>query len=152
MASQTSIRNSKTHHTVIETAPKATLLMLLAGLFILFLGALLIRGTASPTVFSAPVALFALYTGSLAGGIFCSSELDGALGITGALIASALLCLLIIIAKAFLAAPENANGFLTSLITHLLIPLFSVAGALIGGKSKQTKELKKRKKHYRSKK
>lgn len=152
MASSISKRNSKIQHTIIETAPKATLLMLLAGLFILFLGALIIRGTPSPTLFSAPIAYFALYAGAVIGGYFCSARLEGARGLTCAFASSALLCLLILLAKAFISPSADPNGFWISLLTHLLVPLSSVAGAIIGGRSKTNKELKKRKKHYRSKK
>ena len=152
MASSMSIRNSKTQHTVIETAPKATLLMLLAGLFILILGALCIHNTSSPTFFSAPIAYFALYSGCLLGGVFCSLRLDENLGIVCALISALLLCSLIILAKAFITTPEKTNVFLISLITHLLIPLFSAVGALTGRKYQKNKVHQKRKKNYRSKK
>jgi CDP-diglyceride synthetase len=152
MASSIIKRNPKIHHTVIETAPKATLLMLLTGLFILFLGALIVRNSASPTLFSAPIAYIALYTGNVLGGFFCSSKLEGTRAATCALASSALLCLLIILAKAFVEPAEEQNGFLISLLTHLLVPLSSVAGALLGERTKINKELKKRKKHYRSKK
>lgn len=152
MASLIRKRNSKIQHTIIETAPKATLLMLLAGLFILFLGALIIRNTQSPTVLSTPVAYLALYAGTILGGCFCATRLEGLRGVTCAFTSSALLCLLILTAKAFITPVEEPNGFLISLLTHLFVPLSSVTGAIIGGRSKANKELKKRKKHYRSKK
>ncbi len=152
MASSMSNRNSQTRHNIIETAPKATLLMLLTGLFILFLGALFTRNTTSPTSLSAPIAYLALYAGTTLGGFFCASRLEGSSGITSALISSSLFCLLIILAKAFIESPPTPNVFSVSLITHLLIPLSSVAGALLGGRRITNNELKKRKKHYRSKK
>ena len=89
MASSISKRNSKTRHTVIETAPKATLLMLLTGLFILFVGAFIIQKLDSPVALSEPLALTALYLGTAVGGAFCASRMDGNLSFPSALAASA---------------------------------------------------------------
>lgn len=152
MASSISKRNSKTRHTVIETAPKATLLMLLTGLFILFVGAFFIQKLDSPVALSEPLALTALYLGTAVGGAFCASRMDGNLSFPSALAASAILCVLLILAKAFVAEPEDPNGAWISFITHLLIPLSAVLGALICNRLKIKKEIKNRKNHYRSKK
>ncbi len=152
MASSISKRNSKNQHTIIETAPKATLLMLLTGLFILFVGAFFIQRLDSPVALSEPLALIALYLGTAVGGAFCASRMDGKLSLSSALIASAILCVLLILAKAFVAEPENPNGSLTSFITHLLVPLSAVLGALICNRLKNKKEINYRKNHYRSKK
>lgn len=152
MASSISKRNSKTRHTVIETAPKATLLMLLTGLFILFVGAFFIQKLDSPIALSEPLALTALYLGTAVGGAFCASRMEGRLSLSTALAASAILCVLLILAKAFVAEPKDPNGALISFITHLLIPLSAVLGALICNRLKTKKEIKNRKNHYRSKK
>lgn len=152
MASSISKRNSKTRHNIIETAPKATLLMLLAGLFILFVGALFIQRLDSPVALSKPLALIALYCGTAIGGAFCASRMDGNLSFPSALAASAILCVLLILAKAFVAEPEDPNGTLISFITHLLVPPAAVLGALIYNRLKVKKEIKNRKNHYRSKK
>ena len=152
MASSISKRNSKTQHTVIETAPKATLLMLLTGLFILFAGAFFIQKLDSPIALSTPLAIFALYSGAISGGVLCSHRLHGRQALACAVISSAVICVMIIIAKAFIEAPQYLNGFVTSLITHLSIPIIAIVGALIGGRIKTNKEFKKRKNHYRSKK
>ena len=152
MASSISKRNSKTRHTVIETAPKATLLMLLTGLFILFAGAFFIQKLDSPIALSTPFAIFALYSGAISGGVFCSHRLHGRQALACAVISSAVICVMIIIAKAFIEAPQYPTGFVTSLITHLSILIIAIIGALIGGRIKTNKEFKKRKNHYRSKK
>ena len=152
MASSIIKRNPKIHHTVIETAPKATLLMLLTGLFVLFVGAFFIQKLDSPIALSTPFAIFALYSGAISGGVFCSHRLHGRQALACAVISSAVICVMIIIAKAFIEAPQYLNGFVTSLITHLSIPIIAIVGALIGGRIKTNKEFKKRKNHYRSKK
>ncbi len=152
MASSISKRNSKKRHTIIETAPKATLLMLLTGLFILFIGAFFVQRLDSPVALSEPLALIALYFGGAVGGAFCASRMDGKLSLSSALIASAILCVLLILAKAFVAEPEDPNGALISFITHLLVPLSAVLGALLCNRLKDKKETKNRKNHYRSKK
>ena len=152
MASSISKRNSKNQYTIFETAPKATLLMLLTGLFILFAGAFFIQKLNSPIALSTPFAIFALYSGAISGGVFCSHRLHGRLALACAVISSAVICVMIIIAKAFIEAPQYLNGFVTSLITHLSIPVLAIVGALIGGRIKTNKEIKKRKNHYRSKK
>ena len=150
MASSISKRNSKTRHTVIETAPKATLLMLLTGLFIFFDS--LIQKLDSPVAFSEPLALTALYLGTAVGGAFCASRMEGRLSLSTALAASAILCVLLILAKAFVAEPKDPNGTLISFITHLLVPVSAVLGALICNRLMINKEIKNRKNHYRSKK
>ena len=152
MASSISKRNSKTRHTIIETAPKATLLMLLTGLFILFVGAFFIQKLDSPVALSEPLALTALYLGTAVGGAFCASRMEGRLSLSTALAASAILCVLLILAKAFVAEPKDPNGTLISFITHLLVPISAVLGALICNRLKIKKEIKNRKNHYRSKK
>lgn len=152
MASSVSKRNSKNQHNIIETAPKATLLMLLAGLFILIIGAFFIQILESPVVFSAPWACFALYAGAATGGAFCSLRLDGKDIAACTFIASLILCALLILAKAFVKAPENPDDSLISFIMHLLVPLSALIGALICNWMKANKGIKKRKNHYRSKK
>ena len=152
MASSISKRNSKNQYTIFETAPKATLLMLLTGLFILFVVAFFIQKLDSPIALSTPFAIFALYSGAISGGVFCSHRLHGRQALACAVISSAVICVMIIIAKAFIEAPQYPNGFVTSLITHLSIPIIAIVGALIGGRIKTNKEFKKRKNHYRSKK
>ena len=149
MASSISKRNSKIQHTVIETAPKATLLMLLAGLFILLIGALIAQEFDSPVALSSPVACLALYTGAAVGGCFCAARLDNGLMIACSLISSSLLCVILIIAKAFVSAPETTKGFVISLICHLLVPVCALLGAVICNRIKANKEIKDRKKHYR---
>lgn len=152
MASSISKRNSKNQHTIIETAPKATLLMLLTGLFILFVGAFFIQRLDSPVALSKPFAYLALYVGAALGGTFCAARMDENLGIASSLIASSILCILLILAKAFIKAPDSTNGWLISIISHLLIPISAILGALICKRLKTNKEIKKRKNHYRSKK
>ena len=152
MASSISKHNSKIQHTVIETAPKATLLMLLAGLFILLLGALIVQSFDSPVALSSPVACLALYSGADVGGCFCATRLDDGLWLGCALISSSLLCVLLILAKAFVAAPEPSKGFMISLICHLLVPLSAVLGALICNRLKSNRKIQNRKNHYRRKK
>ena len=152
MASSMSIRNSKTQHTVIETAPKATLLMLLTGLFILFVGAFFIQKIDSPVAFSELFAPFALYLGAAVGGAFCASRMDGKLSLSSALIASSILCIILILAKAFVAEPNDPRGALISFIAHLLIPITALLGAWICNRLRIKKEIKNRKNHYRSKK
>ena len=152
MASSTSKHISKIKHTIIETAPKATLLMLLAGLFILFLTSLFIQRLESPVAFSAPFAYFALYLGTAMGGCFCAWRLEGRIALMCAFLSSSILCLLLIVAKAFIASPAATASFLISFITHLLVPAFAMIGELIGNRIKSNTKMKKRKNHYRSKK
>ena len=152
MASSISKRNSKNQYTIFETAPKATLLMLLTGLFILFVGAFFIQKLDSPVAFSKLFAPFALYLGAAVGGAFCASRMDGKLSLSSALIASSILCIILILAKAFVAEPNDPRGALISFIAHLLIPLTALLGAWIGNRLRIKKEIKNRKNHYRSKK
>ncbi len=152
MASSTGKRNSKIQHTVIETAPKATLLMLLAGLFILLIGTLIIQNSDSPVALSSALACLALYFGAAVGGCFCAARLNERRMFGCSLTSSSLLCVILIIAKAFVAAPETTKGFAISLICHLLVPACAVLGAVICNHVKTNKEIKNRKAHYRRKK
>ena len=146
-----SIIKTKVQHTVIETAPKATLLMSLAGLFILFVSALLIQNLESPMKLSRVIALFSVYSGVFIGGLYCGNRLNGG-SATGASIASSVVVLLLLIlAKILIPATTSASGSIYICVMHLLIPIFALLGALVGSRIRVQKETRKRKKYYRSK-
>ncbi len=147
---RTSNNQSDSPRTIFETAPKAALLMLLSGLIILLIAALLSLRSSSPLSLAGPAALCALYIGAFVGGLFCSSQTDGADSIISSLIAALMIILLLITAKIFIPKPVASINPMLSVIFHSLTAAAAVLGALVGEKQRSTKRRRKKNKHYRS--
>lgn len=149
--SKTSSRSSKkqadTSHTVFETVPKAALLMLFSGLFILFISTLFTLNLPSPVAFARPIALSSLFIGAAIGGFFCSKRIDAPSSFACGALAVLLLVILLIIAKALIPATVSSIDASFSVIGYLLTAGSAMAGVLLGSKAQKRK---RRKKHYRS--
>lgn len=149
--SKTNVRNTKkqsdTSHTVFETAPKAVLLMLLTGLFILLISTIFILNLPSPIDFSRPIALMSLFIGAAAGGFFCSKQIEAPNAFAAAALASVILVILLIIAKTLIPTTVGGNNLTFSIIGYIASMASAMTGALFGSK---TKRRKRRKKTYRS--
>lgn len=149
--SKTNGRNTKkqadTSHTVFETAPKAVLLMLLTGLFILLIATFFTLNLPSPVDFARPIALMSLFIGSAAGGFFCAKQTESPNAFAAAAIASVILILLLVTAKVLIPLTVRSSSLIFSIIGYIASIASAMAGVLLGNK---TKRKIRRKKTYRS--
>ncbi len=134
----------KSSHTVYETAPKAALIMLLSGLFILLISAAIAIRTASPIDLSRPAALISLYAGAAVGGLFCSKRLtEKKQAATSSLIASVILIIILILCKFIIPGGTYKADLTVSVLLHLLIiPVSALASILCGNKPAKRKKHK----------
>ena len=128
---------------ITETAPKASLIMLFTGLFVLFVTALFASGTPAPADLSVFLAPAALFLGTTAGGFYCGLRLRGGEGCACAAASSAMLAAVLLLSKLFIAAPKDKLSFTLAVILHLLTVLTAVAGAVIAGRAPKKKRRKK---------
>ena len=139
---------SEKSHSVFETAPKAVLLMLFTGLFILLLTTAFALNLPSPAAFAKSLAIASLLIGAIVGGYFCAKRLEAPDSYAGAALAVVILILLLIITRAWFPFSLQSGGTAYTAIGYVIIALAAVAGVLLG--SKGPAKRKRRKKHYRS--
>ena len=135
---------------ITETAPKATLIMLLSGLFLLLLLTASSVNSPAPADLSAIVGPLALFISVTIGGIFCGMRLQGADKYACAALSAAIMTAILLAAKLLISAPEDRFSPAVGMIFHLLTVLFSILGALVAGRFQGTARRKKSK--HRSKK
>lgn len=140
-------RQSEISHTVFETAPKAALLMLLTGLFILFFSALITLNLPSPAAFAQPIALTSLILGAAVGGCFCSKRLEVPNAYASGAFAVLFLIILLITAKFLIPTTVQSSSTAFNIIGYMLTAASAMAGVSLGSVSRKNR---RRKKHYRS--
>lgn len=149
--SKTKSRNTKkqtdTSHTVFETAPKAALLMLFTGLFILLISTFFTLNLPSPIALSRPIALTALFAGSAIGGFFCARRIESSGAFASAALAVLVLVILLIVAKTLIPSTVSNSSSTFSIVGYISSALSAMLGVLLGSK---TQKRKRRKKTYRS--
>lgn len=141
-------QGSHAERSIFETAPKASLIMLLTGLFLLLVMAAAATNTPSPAELSPILAPIALLLGIAVGGFFCGVRLQGAEGYACAAISAAILTALLLAVKLLIPAPIERLTFAMGAILHLLTVLTAILGTLIAGRMPKRKRRKKSK--YRS--
>lgn len=134
-------------HTVFETAPKAALLMLFTGLFILFISTFFTLNLPSPVALSRPIALTALLAGSAIGGLFCARRIESPGAFASAALAVLVLVILLIVAKELIPSTVSNSSATFSIVGYIACALSAISGALLGSKNKKRK---RRKKPFRS--
>ncbi len=120
---------SVSSHSMFETAPKAALIMLLSGLFIISASTFLALKTISPVSLARPVALCALYVGAGIGGAYCSCKLSRGDAYLASFIASVILAAVIFGARAIISDESEKTSIALSLALHLIIPIAAAIGA-----------------------
>ena len=136
-------------HSISETAPKASLIMLLSGLFLLSAFTFFIRNSPSPSELAVHLAPAALIIGAALSGFFCGTRLNGGEGYTSAILSVAIVTVIILGARIFIPAPTNRSAMLTSIIFHLLTVAADMLGTFLAstkGKQKRRKKPKNRSK------
>ena len=136
---------ARTERSITETAPKASLIMLLTGLFLLLIMTAVSANTPSPTELSPILAPLALYLGIAVGGFFCGLRLHGADGYACAAISAAILTALLLAVKLLIPAPDECLTFSVGVILHLLTVLSAILGALLAGRMPKRKRRNKSK-------
>ncbi len=135
-------------HTIPETAPKAALIMLLSGLFVLFISALFILRAESPAALARPLSLVSLYLGAMAGGFYAAKLIPDGQAYIASAAAAALLVALMVALKFILPDDGDALAPMLSLGLHGAVIGAAAFGTLAG--LKQPARRRKRKKHSRS--
>ena len=128
---------------IYETAPKAFLIMLFSGLFLLLIITAFISNTVSPVELTALAAPSALIAGCIIGGFFCGKRLRGADSVVGAVLSSAVLTASLLAAKIFITPPDDRLGFIVTLLLHLLTVAVSALSALSASRVPQRRRRKK---------
>ena len=139
---------ARSERSITETAPKASLIMLLTGLFLLLIMTAVSADTPSPTGLSPILAPVALFSGIAVGGFFCGVRLQGADRYACAAISAAILTVLLLSVKLLIPSPDDRLTFPLGVILHLLTILSAIVGALIASRLPKRKHRKKSK--YRS--
>ncbi len=139
---------ARTERSITETAPKASLIMLFTGLFLLLIMTATSANAPSPTELSPIMAPVALHLGIAVGGFFCGVRLQGADGYACAAISAAILTALLLAVKLLIPAPDECLTFAVGVILHLLTVLSAILGALLASRMPKRKRRKKSK--YRS--
>ncbi len=134
--------NAGASHSVIETAPKASLFMLLSGLFLLSAFAFFIRNSPSPAELAVYFAPAALLVGAVMGGFFCGTRLSGGESYASAILSVALVAAILLTIKLFVPAPESRSALIVCIILHML----AVAAAMLGAFSANTRRKSRRRK------
>ena len=139
---------ARAERSITETAPKASLIMLLSGLFLLFIMTVASANSPSPTELSPILASTSLFLGIAVGGFFCGVRLNGAERYACAAISAAILTALLLAVKILIPAPDECLTFAVRVFLHLLTVLIAVLGALIA--SRMPKKKRRKKSKYRS--
>ena len=141
-------RGARAERSISETAPKASLIMLLTGLFLLLIMTLSSANAPSPTELSPILAPVALFLGIAVGGFFCGTRLQGGEGYACAALSAAILTALLLAVKLLIPAPDERLSLAVGVTLHLLTVLTAILGALIAGRLPKRRRRKKSK--YRS--
>ncbi len=135
-------RNASDSHSISETAPKASLIMLLSGLFLLSAFAFFIRNSPSPAELAVYFAPTALLIGVVIGGFYCGTRLKGGESYASAILSVALVTAILLAVKLFIPAPESRSALIVGIILHLM----SVAAVTLGTFLANTKGRQRRRK------
>ena len=139
---------TKAERSITQTAPKASLIMLLTGLFLLSIMTAVATGCASPTALTSILAPIALFLGVAVGGFLCGAWLDGASGYACGAISAAIVAMILLAVKLFIPAPDGSHPFAVGLFLNLLIILSAMLGVLLS--SRMPKRKRRRKSKHRS--
>ena len=142
-------RNATDSHSIFETAPKASLIMLFSGLFVLFVLTLLIINSPSPTELSVFLAPASLLSGAAFGGLFCGMRLKGGRGCACAVLSALLVTSILLVARLFVPASLSRSSSVTFTILHLSTLGAAALGTVPANITGNSKRRKIRK--YRSK-
>lgn len=141
--SEKNVRGTPDTRSIPRIAPKASLIMLLSGLFLLFLSTLSVINTPAPaelTVFLAPISLFA---GTVSGGFYCGLRLQGTEGYACAAISAAILTALLLAVKIIVPAPVDVQSLTFTVIFHILTVFAAVAGVFAANRIPKKRRRKK---------
>lgn len=142
--------NNHTHITpaersITETAPKATFIMLLSGLFLLLIMTVISANSSTPAELSKILGPLSLYAGIGSGGFFCGMRLRGADKFVCAVVSATALTAVLLAVKIIIPAPEERLSLVFGVIFHILAILIAIMGALVADKLPKRKRRKKSK-------
>lgn len=136
-------------HSISETAPKASLIMLLSGLFLLSAFTFFIRNSPSPAELAVHFAPAALLIGAVIGGLFCGARLKGGEGYASAILSTAIIAAMLLAARIFIPAPADRSAMPVTVIFHLLMVAAVTLGTFIA--NAKGKQRRRKKPKFRSK-
>ena len=137
-----------TERSIFQTAPKASLIMLLTGLFLLLIMTVAATGSVSPTALTSILAPIALFIGVAVGGFFSGTWLEGSRGYACAGVSAVIVAAILLAAKLFIPIPDESHPFAVGIFLNLLIIISAFLGVLIS--SRMPKRKRRRKTKHRS--
>lgn len=140
--------NTQPRRSILQTAPKASLIMLFSGLFLLLIITAISVNSANPTenaTISAPAVLF---VACVIGGVFCGTRFQSPQKYACAAVSSFIIISLLLLAKLFIYAPQDRTPFSIAIALHLVtFPAVMLGTAIVG---KFPKKRRRKKSKYRS--